>query len=96
MFPSLNRYELAQTISEHLGWFTASGGYKTDACVKLLERLEAKGCIKLRAKRASPVRKRPRIVFTTRTDPKPEQINRQGKELSSVCGELEKILSGTL
>ena len=40
MFPFLNRYELAKTISEHLCWFTASGGYKTDACVKLLERLE--------------------------------------------------------
>lgn len=71
-FSSLNRYELAKTISEHLGWFTASGGYKTDACVKLLERLEAKGCIKLRAKRASPVRKQPRIVFTSRTDPRSE------------------------
>jgi hypothetical protein len=63
-FPSLNRYELAKTISEHLGWFAASGGYKTVACVKLLERLEAKGCIKLRAKRASPVRKRPRVSVT--------------------------------
>jgi hypothetical protein len=80
MFPSLNRYELARTISEHLGWFTASGGYKTDACLKLLERLEAKGCIKLRAKRASPVRKRPRIVFTARTDPK-----------SEICGSVGEI-----
>jgi hypothetical protein len=79
MFPSLNRYELAKTISEHLGWFTASGGYKTDACLKLLERLEAKGCIKLRAKRASPVQKRPRIVFTTRTDPKSEICGRLGE-----------------
>jgi hypothetical protein len=79
-FPSLNRYELAKTISEHLCWFTASGGYKTDACVKLLERLEAKGCIKLRVKRASPVRKRSRIVFTSRTDPR-----------SEICGSIGEI-----
>ena len=72
LFPCLNRYELARTISEHLGWFTASGGYKTDACLKLLERLEAKGCVKLRAKRASAAQKRPRIVFTARTEPKSE------------------------
>ena len=81
LFPCLNRYELARTISEHLGWFTASGGYKTDACLKLLERLEAKGCVKLRAKRASPVHKRPRMVFTARTDPKAE-----------ICGSVGEIV----
>lgn len=74
MFPLLNRYELAQTISEHLGWFTASGGYKTDACVKLLERLEAKGYVKLKAKRRDPVRKDLGIKFTARTKPKAEII----------------------
>lgn len=72
MFPLLNRYELAQTISEHLGWFTASGGYKTDACVKLLERLEAKGCVKLKAKSRRPERKERGINFTARTEPKAE------------------------
>jgi len=80
MFPCLNRYELARTISEHLGWFTASGGYKTDACLRLLERLEAKGCVKLPAKRATPVQKRPQIVFTARTDPKAE-----------ICGSVGEI-----
>jgi len=32
----LSRTELAATICEHLGWMTASGGYKIDACMKLL------------------------------------------------------------
>ena len=32
LFQALSRTELAATICEHLGWFTASGGYKTDAC----------------------------------------------------------------
>jgi len=51
-FPTLSLSELAQTICEHLGWFTASGGYKTDACLKLLSRLEGKGFLRLPAKRA--------------------------------------------
>jgi hypothetical protein len=72
LFPSLSRCELADTICEHLGWFTATGSCKRDACLKLLERLEAKGFVKLPAKRPSPGRKRPRIVFTTRTDAKAE------------------------
>ena len=39
----LSRYELAQTIAENLGWYTASGSLKAEACVKLLERLDAEG-----------------------------------------------------
>lgn len=39
LLPTLSLSELAQTICEHLGWFTASGGYKTDACLKMLIRL---------------------------------------------------------
>ena len=70
LFPALSRSELAQTICEHLGWFTASGGYKTDACLKLLRRLEDKGCLKLPAKRAiSPQRHAP-VALTPRTGPR--------------------------
>ena len=43
LFPSLSRSELAATICEHLEWFTAAGGYKPDACMKLLEKLEVEG-----------------------------------------------------
>jgi len=41
LFTNLSRTELTATICEHLEWFTASGGYKLDACMKLLEKLEA-------------------------------------------------------
>jgi len=72
LFPCLSRLELAKTISEHLGWYTASGRGKRDACLKLLERLEAKGCVKLPAKHRGPVRKQGRIAITARTAPKAE------------------------
>jgi hypothetical protein len=71
-FPALSRSELAQTICEHLGWFTATGGYKTDACLKLLSRLEGKGRLRLPPKRAiSPQRHAP-IALTPRTGPRTE------------------------
>jgi hypothetical protein len=71
-FPTLSRSELAQTICEHLGWFTATGGYKTDACLKLLSRLEGKGRLRLPPKRAiSPPRHTP-ITLTPLTAPKAE------------------------
>jgi len=52
-FWRLSQRELAQTVCEHLGWHTASGGNKVDACLKLLKRLEAQGRIRLPAKRDS-------------------------------------------
>lgn len=50
-FWQLSRKELSQTICEHLDWHTASGTNKIDACLKLLERLEDQGVIKLPEKR---------------------------------------------
>jgi len=47
LFPRLSRNELAQTLCEHLGWFTASGSYKLDACLKLLEQLSDRGELEL-------------------------------------------------
>ncbi len=35
--PGLAVNELAATICEHLEWYTAGGGLKVDACLKLLE-----------------------------------------------------------
>ncbi len=34
MFPKLSQTDLAETICEHLGWYTASGRYKREACLK--------------------------------------------------------------
>lgn len=47
----LSRWELVLTICEHLDWRTASGALKSDACQKLLEKLEAQGVLELPGKR---------------------------------------------
>ena len=51
LFGRLSRRELAETICEHLGWYTASGSYKAEACMKLLERLQKRGVLELPPKR---------------------------------------------
>lgn len=43
LFPRLSLNELTQTLCEQLEWYTASGGYKQDACRKLLEKMEGRG-----------------------------------------------------
>jgi hypothetical protein len=70
LFPNLSRQELAATISEHLGWVTVTGSNKLDACMKLLEKLECKGLIRLPAKREQYRRNRSQraITLTSRTD----------------------------
>lgn len=55
-FKHLTRTELAHTICEGLEWFAPNGKYKRDACMALLEKLEAKGEIVLPAKRKTVVR----------------------------------------
>ena len=72
LFPALSRWELGQTICEHLGWFTASGSYKTDACLTLLQQLEAKGRLRLPPKRAISPQGHAPIPLTPRTGPKAE------------------------
>ena len=70
LFPSLSRKELAATICEHLGWVTVTGSNKLDACMKLLEKLECKGLIRLPAKQEQYRRNRflKPITLTSRTD----------------------------
>lgn len=51
MFPRLSHRELSETICENLEWYTASGSNKTEACMKLLGRLESLGIIRLPEKR---------------------------------------------
>ncbi|MFQ5382687.1 MAG: Druantia anti-phage system protein DruA [Dehalococcoidia bacterium] len=71
LYPGLSRRELARTICEHWGWVTAAGGYKDRACLRLLERLEERGLLRLppghrpKGGRASATR----IALTARTDP---------------------------
>jgi hypothetical protein len=45
--PGLSRTELAQTLCEHWGWTSATGGSQVRACMKLLEKLEGTGELRL-------------------------------------------------
>ncbi|MBT3486846.1 MAG: DUF4338 domain-containing protein [Desulfobacula sp.] len=71
LFSNLSRKELTQTICEHLDWRRASGSNKYDACLKMLEKLEAKGSLQLPAKRVQVKPKATKIVLTSKTEPEP-------------------------
>lgn len=91
LFPHLSLSELNATICEHLEWFTASGGYKLDACLKLLEKLEAEGHFRLPAKQEGHQRNRPgkAISLTGRTAPRSDIVCKL-RELGSVKVEVVK------
>jgi len=69
LFKRLKRWELAETICEHLEWYTATGSRKVDACMKLLEKLEARGVLKLPLKQEHAKGRQRGISFTQRTEP---------------------------
>ena len=90
LFPGLSHKELIQTICEHLQWYTAAGTNKTDACTKMLEKLERKRIIQLPKKRISKKAqkiKRHKISITFRTDPQPV-VDCKLKELDNVTVEI--------
>ena len=96
LFPKLSRTELALTVCENLGWMTASGSYKREACVKLLEKLESEGVFQLPERREIRVvrqRQRP-ICLTNRTKPQSDIICKL-KELDSVRLEIVKDKGST-
>lgn len=74
LFPRLSREELARTLCEHLGWFTASGGYKIDACLKLLERLSIRGELELPEKFRPGVRSRRKSQQRAEVDSPPASV----------------------
>jgi hypothetical protein len=67
-WPRLSRTELIYTLCEHLGWLTAAGEPKYNACTKLLVRLEGRGEIVMPARSTrggappSRVRALPQVV----------------------------------
>ena len=74
LFPNLSHQELIQTICEHLQWYTAAGANKTDACTKMLKKLEAQKVIQLPAKRVSKIQKtikQHKVLITSSTAPQP-------------------------
>jgi len=95
-FPNLSLSELTATICEHLEWFTASGGYKMDACMKLLKKLEAKDLMQLPARREEYQRNRAEkpIPLTNRTNPGAD-INCTLKQLAPVRVEVVKDKEST-
>ena len=87
LFPKLSQRDLAETICEHLGWFTASGNYKREACLKLLYKLEAKGLFRLPKKRTHASPRRPSIRITAGTDPDQPIVGRLG-EIGPISAEV--------
>ncbi len=71
-FPNLTRTELANTICELLSWKRPTGKLKTIECLQFLERLDARGVIKLPACRIQQAnRPKPNIVKTQKTACRP-------------------------
>ena len=70
-FPALSQTELALTICEHLGWKTAKGSDKINACFTALEKLDALGYIQLPEKCKRKTRTTKEIRPSTLTDPQP-------------------------
>ena len=77
----LSRHELARTICEGLSWVRPSGRLKARECYEYLELLEARGLLKLPARREQRARGATSIVFT---DAGCERAHRVG-ELSDVA-----------
>lgn len=88
LFPGLAVNELAATICEHLEWYTAGGGLKVDACLKLLNKLEAEGVLALterqRARRRKAFTRNEQIVMSERTDP--------GSSIQATVGQLGQVM----
>ena len=71
-FSALSRRELAHTICEQLGWYTAQGENKVQACLGVLERLEELGILSLPKKDKSKQRgPKKKMVWTDQTNEQP-------------------------
>lgn len=69
LFSTLSRRELAHTLCEHLEWVTPKGENRIQACLGLLERLEALGIFSLPKKDESKKRGlQKKIIYTHQTD----------------------------
>ena len=83
-FPKLTRTELANTICELFSWKRRTGRLKTVECRQFLERLDARGMIRLPACRIQYInQKKPTVGRTARTD-RPSTISTALSELSPI------------
>ncbi len=87
-FSNLSLRVLTETICEHLAWFTATGNYKKDACLKLLQKLDAKGFFRLPAKRPSS-----RI---SRCDLRPDTTVIAAQKYQEIKCDLQEVRSVTI
>lgn len=78
----LSRSELALTICEHLDWRSASGTLKREACLKLLEKLELQGMLRLPKKR---------IISTGTGLKKPPKLTQRTEAVEAVEGSVGAI-----
>ena len=76
VFSKLSRFELAQTLCEHLGWVSAKGAYKVDSCLQALRRLEALGLIQGPPKRRYGPRQKQPLRFGPETEAAGEVVGR--------------------
>jgi len=67
VFRYLSWKELLRTICEHLDWVTPAGRYKVDSCAKALLKLQARGLLRLPAKRQRRMNRR-QMVVSSATD----------------------------
>ena len=81
MCAGLSRFELAQTVCELLEWRRDNGALKARECRDLLERLEARGDLRLPAKRAG--RPKGRRTCTTQTA--------RGERRDAIAGALPEV-----
>jgi hypothetical protein len=70
----ISRHELARTICEALGWVRPNGRLKTRECYEYLEVVEAKGLLKLPARREQRPRGRTSVVFTEAGSEREERV----------------------
>ncbi len=81
LFPKLSRHELAQTLCEHLGWYSPSGASKVGNCRVLLERLADQDLVVLPDKTA-----RGRL-----TADKPQRLTQRTAQRELIKGPLKKF-----
>lgn len=84
-YPNLSRMELAHTVCELLQWNRPGGGLKARECREFLERLDARGVLRLPLKRSTkPVGARTRVPQSGRGEP--------GSPLEGKVGAFEPIV----
>ena len=88
LFPRLSRDELARTLCEHWDWVTASEAYKVQACLKLLEKLEAQGEVRLPEKRPTLKGKERGVRRTHESNPPREKVTGKLTEIGPVSLEI--------